>query len=51
MQAYSIGVVVKVMASDPAAQIDIPHFCSESGHEFLGSEEAEDHTAFFLRKG
>ncbi len=30
--------VVCLLADDPAAVIDVPHFCNESGHSFLGSE-------------
>lgn len=31
------GQVVVLLATDPAAAIDVPHFCAESGHELLGS--------------
>lgn len=51
MQGFVSGTVIKVLASDPAAQIDMPHFCNEQGHDFLGSEDAGDYTAYFLRKG
>lgn len=30
--------VVCLLADDPAALIDVPHFCQEGGHAFLGSE-------------
>jgi tRNA 2-thiouridine synthesizing protein A len=32
------GQVLKVIATDPAAVIDIPHFCQESGHGLAGQE-------------
>ena len=51
MQAFASGTVIRVLASDPAAQVDLPHYCSESGHEFLGFEDGGDHTVYFLRKG
>ncbi|CTQ34037.1 sulfurtransferase TusA family protein [Jannaschia rubra] len=41
------GATVVLLADDPAAQIDVPHFCAEGGHEFLG---VEGH-AYSLRKG
>ena len=29
------GDIVKLIASDPAASIDVPHFCIESGNKFI----------------
>jgi tRNA 2-thiouridine synthesizing protein A len=34
------GGILKVLASDPMAAIDMPHFCAEQGHELL--ETARD---------
>ena len=31
------GSIIKVLATDPVAAIDFPHFCQESGHELLES--------------
>jgi len=33
------GSIIKVLATDPVAAIDFPHFCQESGHELLESGE------------
>ena len=41
------GATVRLLADDPAAHVDVPHFCSENGHALLG---VEGH-AFTLRKG
>jgi tRNA 2-thiouridine synthesizing protein A len=51
MQPLAEGSVIRLLASDPAAQIDVPHFCSEGGHEYLGADETGGHTAYFIRKG
>lgn len=32
------GDVVELCADDPAAVVDVPHFCAESGHKLLGTE-------------
>jgi len=32
------GAVVRLLADDPAAAIDVPHFCAEQGHAFLGAD-------------
>jgi tRNA 2-thiouridine synthesizing protein A len=33
------GEVLRVVADDPAAVIDFPHFCAETGNELLGQED------------
>ncbi|PWJ19200.1 sulfurtransferase TusA family protein [Jannaschia seohaensis] len=47
MQSLPKGARVDLLADDPAAHVDVPHFCAEAGHEFLG---VEGHR-FALRKG
>jgi tRNA 2-thiouridine synthesizing protein A len=32
------GQILRVLSDDPAAQIDIPHFCAEQGHVLVGQE-------------
>ena len=31
------GAVLRVRATDAMAAIDLPHFCTEAGHEFLAA--------------
>jgi tRNA 2-thiouridine synthesizing protein A len=45
------GARVRLLADDPAAHVDVPHFCTEQGHAFLGAQETDAGTAFTLRKG
>lgn len=45
------GDTFRLIATDPVAQVDVPHFCAEQGHIYLGSEDAKDATAFTVRKG
>jgi len=33
------GAVLRVIADDPAALVDMPHFCAEQGHELLARNE------------
>jgi tRNA 2-thiouridine synthesizing protein A len=35
------GQVLRLVASDPAAVIDVPHFCNESGHVLVSQSAAE----------
>lgn len=47
MRDLPSGATAVLLADDPAAHVDVPHFCAEAGHAFLG---AEGH-AFTVRKG
>lgn len=51
MQGLEKGQIVCLLADDPAAVIDVPHFCAEAGHDLIASEEAEAGRRFFIRKG
>lgn len=46
------GTQVVLLATDPAAVIDVPHFCNQGGHAYLGAEAlADGATAHRVRKG
>ena len=46
-----IGDVVAVLADDPAAAIDIPHFCNETGHTLISQKATEScATEYHVRK-
>lgn len=47
MQALPAGAIVRLLADDPAAHVDVPHFCAEAGHDFIGAQDF----AFTVRKG
>lgn len=52
LQALAAGEVLEILADDPAAVVDVPHFCAEQGHELL--EQAPDEggaTLYRIRKG
>jgi TusA-related sulfurtransferase len=40
----AVGDVVTVLATDPAAAVDITAWCRMKGQEYLGAERAEDGT-------
>jgi len=44
------GQVLRLLATDPAAAIDVPHFCAESGHELLGHAPEGEATAWMIRR-
>ncbi len=51
LMALAQGEELRVLADDPAAAIDMPHFCAEQGHELLAAEEQGDATLYLIRKG
>lgn len=51
LQGLKSGQVLSLLADDPAAVIDVPHFCSEAGHDLIASEEAGSARRYLIRKG
>lgn len=49
--ALAPGQVVRMVASDPMAMIDVPHFCAEAGHELISATLSEGGTAYLVRCG
>lgn len=45
------GAVLEIWADDPAAVVDVPHFCVEAGHELVSSSDEPDHQRYVIRKG
>lgn len=46
----SVGEIVKIIATDPSTQRDIPKFCDFLGHKLLSQEEANDLFLFFVER-
>lgn len=38
LQALQPGEQLTVLSDDPAAIVDVPHFCTESGHVLVSSD-------------
>lgn len=52
LQSAAPGTVVALEATDPAAVLDVPHFCAEAGHELLSSAPLPDGARRYLvRRG
>ncbi|SEN16298.1 tRNA 2-thiouridine synthesizing protein A [Pseudorhodobacter antarcticus] len=45
------GAVLRVLASDPMAVVDLPHFCTQGGHGFLGMAEVAGGQAYLICRG
>lgn len=50
MQPLAKGAVLCLVTDDPAAIIDVPHFCAEQGHELLAQIEISDRMEFYIQK-
>ena len=44
------NAVLQMITDDPAAIIDVPHFCNEAGHELLRQEKNGEQLIFLIRK-
>jgi len=51
LQAMAPGQVLCVRATDAMARIDLPHFCAEAGHAYLGATTEGAVTLYRVRKG
>ena len=51
LQALPEGAVLQIWADDPAAVIDVPHFCREAGHGLLSQEDRDEMQIYLVRKG
>ena len=52
MKFLEKGLVIKIFSDDPAAEIDIPHFCMESNHKILRKNISENGSGitFYIKK-
>ncbi|MEO6300976.1 MAG: sulfurtransferase TusA family protein [Paracoccaceae bacterium] len=47
----AVGQVLCVRATDAMARVDLPHFCSEAGHEYLGARDEAGVVLHLVRRG
>lgn len=51
LMGQGAGDIVALLADDPAAVIDVPHFCNEQGHDLLEIKEGAIGNVFLVKKG
>ncbi len=44
------GEIIKVIATDPSTQRDIPKFCTFLGHTLLEQKESNDNYLYYIQK-
>ncbi len=49
LKAMAGGAVLRIEADDPAAVIDVPHFCAEQGHDLISDYRDGDTLVFMVR--
>jgi tRNA 2-thiouridine synthesizing protein A len=50
LQALQSGQVLRMIADDPAAIIDVPHFCAEAGHQLRDTQDTNTGQIYFIEK-
>jgi tRNA 2-thiouridine synthesizing protein A len=50
LEAAGPGALVKLLADDPMARIDVPHFVQSTGYVLLETDENPDGLCFIVRK-
>ncbi len=50
IKALATGDQVRLLADDPAAVVDVPHYCAESSHELLSVTEGDACQIYLVRK-
>lgn len=51
LKAMAPGTVLRLVSTDPAAVIDVPHFCAEAGHVLIATETLDAARAYLIRRG
>nr|WP_106608638.1 sulfurtransferase TusA family protein [Shimia abyssi] len=50
MMPLPSGTRIRLVADDPAAIVDVPHFCNEAGHTLIGMSEESGQLIFTVEK-
>ena len=45
------GAILELRADDPAAVVDVPHFCAEAGHALIETRADGAAEIYVIRKG
>lgn len=51
MMALEPGDVMRLRADDPAAIVDVPHFCAEAGHRLIDTSDDGTAQTYLVEKG
>jgi tRNA 2-thiouridine synthesizing protein A len=51
LRGMASAQVLRLRADDPAAIVDVPHFCMEQGHTLVSATEADGVQIYVIRRG
>lgn len=51
LQPLAMGDTLEMRADDPAAIVDVPHFCAEAGHKLVEMRDDGAAQIYVIRKG
>ncbi|MGB7316774.1 MAG: sulfurtransferase TusA family protein [Planktotalea sp.] len=51
LQPLAVGDELEMHADDPAAIIDVPHFCAQAGHSLIETRDDGAVQIYVIRKG
>lgn len=50
LKGMEAGQILRLLATDPAAVVDVPHFCFESGNELVSQTNEGETQIYLIRK-
>ncbi|TDK50185.1 sulfurtransferase TusA family protein [Antarcticimicrobium luteum] len=50
LKGMAQGQVLRLVATDPAAVVDVPHYCNESGNLLLGSGQEGEAQIYLIER-
>ncbi|WP_244328015.1 sulfurtransferase TusA family protein [Roseibium sp. RKSG952] len=50
LKSMPVGGLLRILADDPAAVIDVPHYCTESGNKLISQEDTGNHQIYVIQK-
>lgn len=50
LKAMTSGATLRLVATDPASVLDVPHFCNETGHDLVAQTESSGVFTYDIRK-
>ncbi|MDZ4096012.1 MAG: sulfurtransferase TusA family protein [Paracoccaceae bacterium] len=50
LRAMAPGAILRLITTDPAAVIDVPHFCTESGHSLIQARTSALTHIYLIRR-
>jgi tRNA 2-thiouridine synthesizing protein A len=50
LKGLAPGQVLRLVATDPAAVVDVPHYCREAGHDLISARDEGAAQVYLIRR-